>query len=80
MIIVLVGAAAGLLRRSDVPLVCSFHLVLFVAFNLFLQLGIRDLILRSFERSRLREVFAVFIISIGVMPQVVLRTSALARF
>jgi ABC-2 type transport system permease protein len=75
MIIVLTGVAAGLLRRSDVPRFAPLTLILFVAFNLFMQLGIRDLILRSFERSRLREVFAVLIISIGVMPQLVLRTT-----
>lgn len=75
MMIVLAGTAGGLFSRADVPPFAPAALVLFVAFNLFLQLGIRDLILRSFERSRLREVFAVLIISIGVMPQLVLRTS-----
>jgi len=45
-----------------------------VPLNLFLQLAIRDLILHSFERNRFRELFAVVVISVAILPQVLLRT------
>ena len=74
MIIVLLGAAFGLGRHPGVPLFAPLALVLFVPLNLFLQLGIRDVVLHSFERNRFRELFAVLLISIAVAPQLLLRT------
>ncbi|HEY7210827.1 MAG TPA: hypothetical protein VH477_11195 [Bryobacteraceae bacterium] len=74
MLILLAGTAAGLLRHADIPFWAPFALVLFVPFNLFLQLAIRDLILHSFERNRFRELFAVLVIGIAIIPQILLRT------
>jgi ABC-2 type transport system permease protein len=75
MLMLLVGAAVGLGRRPDVPLGAPLVIFLFIPFNLFLQLGVRDLILHAFERNRFRELFAVIIISVAVLPQLLLRTS-----
>ncbi len=44
-------------------------LLLYIPFNLFLSLAIRELLLHSFERNRFRELFAILLISIGVLPQ-----------
>ena len=74
MIIVLTGATIGLMRRPDVPLLAPLILFLFIPLNLFLQLAIRDLVLHSFERNRFRELFAVVVISVAILPQLILRT------
>jgi ABC-2 type transport system permease protein len=74
MIIVLLGALAGLLRHPDVPPWWPPFLLLFIPFNLFLSLAIREVFLRSFERNRFRELFAILLISVGVLPQILLRT------
>jgi ABC-2 type transport system permease protein len=74
MLIVLTGAFAGLVQRADIGWGWPFLLLLYIPFNLLLSLGIRDLILHSFERNRFRELFAVLLISIGVLPQFLLRT------
>ncbi len=74
MIILLTGAAAGLSGNAAVPLGAPLALFLFLPLNLFLQLAIRDLVLHSFERNRFRELFAVAVISVAILPQLLLRT------
>lgn len=79
MIIVLLGALAGLLRNPDIPLLWPLFLFLFIPFNLFLGLAIRELFLQSFQRNRFRELFAILLICLGVLPQILIRT-ALGQF
>jgi len=74
MLIVLAGALIGLCRHPAIPLFAPLFLLLYVPFNLFLQLAIRDLILYSFERNRFRELFAALVISISILPQFLSRT------
>lgn len=74
MLIVLGGALIGLCRHPGIPLFAPLFLLLYILFNLFLQLAIRDLILYSFERNRFRELFAALIISISILPQLLSRT------
>lgn len=74
MMVILLGAAVGLARHSGIPSGAPLALALFIPFNLFLQLAIRDLVLHSFERNRFRELFAIFIISVGVVPQLLFRS------
>ncbi|MBV9759977.1 MAG: hypothetical protein JO340_05390 [Acidobacteriaceae bacterium] len=74
MIIVLLGALIGLLRNPQVPALWPFALLLFVPFNLFLALAIRELFLQSFARNRFRELFAILLISVALLPQFLLRT------
>ena len=75
MLLIIAGAIAGLMRHPSVPVLAPLCLLLFVPFNLFVQLGLRDMILHSFERNRFRELFAVIVISISVLPQLLVRTS-----
>jgi ABC-2 type transport system permease protein len=74
MIIVLAGALIGLLRHPSIPGLFPLLLLLFIPFNLFLSLAIREFILHAFERNRFRELFAVLMISIAVIPQLLART------
>lgn len=73
-IIVILGGVIGLLRRPDVPFLAALCLLLFIPFNLFLQLALRELILHAFARNRFREIITIFFVSIGVMPQLLIRT------
>ncbi len=75
MLLVLAGAFVGLLRHPAIPLLAPFFLLLFIPLNLFLSLAIREFILHAFERNRFRELFAILIISIGVLPQLLARTA-----
>lgn len=75
MILVLFGALVGLLRHPEIPLLWPFFLLLYIPFNLFLALAIRELFLQSFARNRLRELFAILLVSVAVLPQLFLRTA-----
>ncbi len=73
-IIVLLGGVIGLMRRSDIPLPAALCLLLFIPLNLFLQLAVRDFIVHAFARNRFREIITIFFVSIGIVPQLLLRT------
>ncbi len=75
MILVLVGAFIGLLRHPAIPGFAPLFLLLFIPVNLFLSLAVREFILHAFERNRFREIFAILIISIAVLPQLLARTA-----
>ncbi|HMF75943.1 MAG TPA: hypothetical protein VK604_09810, partial [Bryobacteraceae bacterium] len=68
VVIVLLGAVVGLLRHREIPAGAPLWLLLFVPFNLFLQLAVRDFVRFAFDRSRFREVLTILVISIGVLP------------
>lgn len=74
MILVLAGTMIGLLRHPEIPGFAPFFLVLYIPFNMFLSLAVRELLLHSLERNRFRELFAILLISIAVLPQLLLRT------
>ena len=74
MILVLAGTMIGLLRHPEIPGFAPFFLLLYIPFNMFLSLAVRELLLHSFERNRFRELFAILLISIAVLPQILLRT------
>jgi len=74
MILVLVGVLIGLWRHSSVPVWAPPAVLLLIPASLFVQLAVRDLLLHTFQRGRFRELFAVLVIAIGVLPQLILRT------
>lgn len=76
MILVLAGTMIGLLRHPHIPTLAPFLLLLYIPFNLFLSLAIRELLLHSLERNRFRELFAILLVGIAVLPQILLRTGA----
>ncbi|MGI9072995.1 MAG: hypothetical protein ACR2JB_17200 [Bryobacteraceae bacterium] len=76
MILVLVGTMIGLQGNPDVPTFAPSLLLLYIPFNLFLSLAVRELLLHSFERNRFRELFAILLVSLAVLPQILLRTEA----
>jgi ABC-2 type transport system permease protein len=72
--IVLLGGVIGLARRSDIPLPAALCLLFFIPLNLFLQLAVRDFVVHAFERNRFREIITILFVSIGIVPQFLLRT------
>lgn len=73
-IMVLVGAIVGLLRHPGIVAGAPLWLLLFIPLNLFLQLAVRDFVTFAFDRSRFRELLTILVISIGVLPQLALRS------
>ena len=73
MILLCVGATIGLLRHPGLPGFAPAALLLFIPLNLLLSLAVREAFLHSFKRNRLRELLAIFLIGISIVPQVLLR-------
>lgn len=72
MMLILAGAAIGLLLNSAVPLWAPFSLVLFVVFNLFCSTGIRDLLVRLLAHKRAREIVVFLVVMAAALPQLIL--------
>ena len=74
MVLIVLGAFVGLVRRPDVPLAAPFFVLCLIPLNLLIALGVREFILHSFQRNRMRELFGVVMVSIGLLPQILVRT------
>jgi ABC-2 type transport system permease protein len=72
MLLILAGAALGLLLNRDVPLWAPFSLALFVLFNLFCSTGIRDLLVRLLAHKRAREIVVFLVVMAAALPQLIL--------
>jgi ABC-2 type transport system permease protein len=74
-LIMLAGIIVGLMRHPHVPALCPLFLLLYLPFNLFLSLAIRETLLRFFQRRRFKELFAVFFLAIMLSPTLLANTS-----
>jgi ABC-2 type transport system permease protein len=72
MMLILAGAAAGLLWNPAVPHWAPFTLTLFVLFNLFCSTGIRDLLVRLLAHKRVREIIVFLVVIAAALPQLML--------
>src|SRR5580698_2405686 len=72
MLLILAGAATGLLINPSVPLWAPFSLALFVLFNLFCSTGIRDLLVRLLAHKRMREIIVFLVVISAALPQLML--------
>jgi len=72
MLLILAGAAAGLLFNPRVPLWAPFSLALFVLFNLFCSTGIRDLLVPLLAHKRAREIVVFLVVISAALPQLLL--------
>ena len=79
MLILLFGAAIGLLVNPKVPGWCPLALLPFVAINLLLSAGVRDLLVRLLARKRVREVVVLVLVLAAAAPQAVLMSGSRAR-
>ena len=74
-LIMLAGIIVGLMRHPRVPALSPLFLLLYLPFNLFLSLAIRETLLRFFQRRRFKELFAVFFLAIMLSPTLLANTS-----
>ncbi len=74
-VFLLVGVVVGLQRHPAIHGVWPLALLLFLPFNLFLSLAIREWMLRLFKKKRLRELLVLLIVLISVIPQLLTQTS-----
>jgi ABC-2 type transport system permease protein len=72
MLLLLAGAAIGLLFNPNVPLWAPFTFALFVLFNLFCSTGIRDLLVRLLAHKRVREIIVFMVVICAALPQLIL--------
>ncbi len=71
VLLVLAGTFVGLLRNAEIPAWAPFTLAIFVAFNLYLSAGVKDLLGRLMERKGVREVAVLALVILMVSPQMV---------
>lgn len=74
MALVLAGAAAGLLLNPATPFYSPLALLPWIALNLFLSAGIRDLLSRLLARRRTRELVMLAFVLLAALPQLLLVT------
>jgi ABC-2 type transport system permease protein len=76
MVLVLVGIAAGILMNPRIPDWCVITVVFYIVFNLFLAVGLRDLLMRMMARKRIRELVVFVLIMCSALPQLLLTRGA----
>lgn len=70
MILILAGLWIGLWRNPAVPFWAPLGLALFLAFNLLLSAGMRDLLGRLLSRKRVREVLIFVLVLLAALPRI----------
>ena len=69
VLILMAGAAAGLVRSPVVPWWGPLFFLPFIAFNLLLSAGVRDLLGRLLARRGIRELVVIGIVLLSALPQ-----------
>ena len=76
MLLLMSGAAIGLLLNPEIPAWAPLSLAVFVAFNLLCSAGIRGLLIRLMARRILREVLVFLFVLAAALPQILFLTSS----
>ncbi len=79
MLLLLAGAAIGLLLNPALPRWAPLALLPFIAFNLLCAAGVRDLLVRLLARKRVREIVVFLLVLAAALPQALLMTGARGR-
>lgn len=74
MLMILTGATIGLLRNPAVPKWAPLAFLPWLALNLLLSAGLRDLLTRLLARRRTRELAMIAFVLIAALPQLLLVT------
>ena len=72
MTLLISGAALGLMRNPKMPLWAPLAFLPFIAFNLLLSAGLRDLLGRLLAGKRTREAGILLIVALAALPQLFL--------
>lgn len=78
-LILIAGIMIGLARHPRIPAWCPLFLLLYLPFNLFLALAIRETLLGVFRRRRFKELFAIFFLVVVLSPTLIANTSLGSR-
>src|SRR5579883_290256 len=79
MLVLLTGAAVGLLLNPKVSVWYPLALLPFVVVNLLISAGVRDLLVRLLARKRVREVVVFVLVLAAALPQALLLSGSRAR-
>ncbi len=71
VLVLMAGAAAGIAANPKMPWWAAAGFLPWTAFNLFLAVGLRDLLSRLLARRRTREVFTLLMVLLAGAPQLV---------
>lgn len=74
MVILMAGLFAGLLANPMLPKRAALAVLPFVAFNLCVSAGAREMMARLFERKRIREVAVLLLVMLAALPQLLVST------
>jgi ABC-2 type transport system permease protein len=72
MAMVLAGIAIGVVSNPELPRWAALAVIPYVLFNLFLAVGLRDLLLRMMARKRFREIVVFLLVMCTAVPQLML--------
>jgi ABC-2 type transport system permease protein len=78
MVMVLLGAMAGLFFNPRLPALGALAIVPYMVFNLLLAVGIRDLVVRLLARKRIREIVVLAMVLGVAMLQFLVTRNALS--
>ena len=79
MLLLLAGAGIGLALNPSVPIWAPLALIPFVAINLLLSAGVRDLLVRLLARKRVREIVVFLVVLCAALPQAMLLSGPRGR-
>lgn len=74
MILLVLGVAAGIVMNPHLPSRYALPLILFTICNLYLSVGVRDVLVRLLAWRRFRELMVLLIVLLAALPQLVLRS------
>jgi ABC-2 type transport system permease protein len=72
MVMVLCGIAVGVALNPLLPYWCAMAVIPYVLFNLFLAIGVRDLLMRLMARRKIREVVVFLLVMCAALPQLLI--------
>ena len=75
-IFLLAGASIGVLMNRRLNKSGALAIVMFLALNLFVAAGVREIITRLFARRRTRELLVLVIVLLAATPQLIVLTNA----
>lgn len=80
MLLVLLGAAIGVLFNPSLPAWAALAAIPFAAFQMMLSLGFREIMTRLLSKRRLREIFALVFVLFFTLPRLMMERSGLGRW
>ncbi|HMD51021.1 MAG TPA: hypothetical protein VKG79_18035 [Bryobacteraceae bacterium] len=79
MLLLLTGSGIGLALNPAIPIWAPLALIPFIAMNLLLSAGVRDLLVRLLARKRVREVVVLLLVLCAALPQALLLSGSRGR-